>query len=258
MRVLVVDDDPALAKLAKQILCSHGYSVDHAETGEAVLTLIDHSRYDIVILDLMLPGIDGFEVVKKMRIAGHDTPVLILSGITRAPDKVTGLKLGADDYLTKPFEPSELIARIEAVVRRKRIIWNSPLCVGPVTLHQGNREVSVDGKPIHVTPTEFTVLEALALGKGMPLTKESLMRHIYGGIDEPDAQTIDVLVCRLRRKLNEAGVSGFIETVWGQGYMVSSQMAYPALPVASMHRLEPGFDRNGGRTPSVASSLSSR
>ena len=163
----------------------------------------------------MLPGIDGFEVVKKMRIAGHDTPVLILSGITRAPDKVTGLKLGADDYLTKPFEPSELIARIEAVVRRKRIIWNSPLCVGPVTLHQGNREVSVDGKPIHVTPTEFTVLEALALGKGMPLTKESLMRHIYGGIDEPDAQTIDVLVCKLRRKLNEAGVSGFIETVLG-------------------------------------------
>ena len=145
----------------------------------------------------MLPGIDGFEVVKKMRIAGHDTPVLILSGITRAPDKVTGLKLGADDYLTKPFEPSELIARIEAVVRRERIICNSPLCVGPVTLHQGNREVSVDGKPIHVTPTEFTVLEALALGKGMPLTKESLMRHIYGGIDEPDAQTIDVLVCRL-------------------------------------------------------------
>jgi two-component system, cell cycle response regulator CtrA len=255
MRVLVVEDDPALAKLAKQILCSHGYSVDHAETGEAVLQLIDRSRYDIVVLDLMLPGIDGFEVVRKMRIAGNDTPVLILSGITRAPDKVTGLKLGADDYLTKPFEPGELIARIEAVVRRNRIIWNQPLCVGPVKLQQGNREVSVAGKSIHLTRTEYAVLEALAIGKGMLHTKEGLMRHIYGGIDEPDSQTIDVLVCRLRRKLNEAGVSGFIKTVWGQGYMVPSQLAHPALPVASMHPLESCFDRNGGRTPPVASSL---
>jgi len=229
MRVLLVEDDLTAARGISLMLKSSGAVVDHTDTGEEALELTRHYEYDIVLLDIMLPDIEGYEVVRRMRIARNDTPVLILSGLARPQAKVKGLGMGADDYITKPFDRAELLARMQAIVRRCKGFSQPALCVGPLQLNLDSREVTVDGRPVHLTGKEYAILELLVLRKGMVLTKEAFLNHLYGGMDEPEMKIIDVFICKLRKKLAQAGADNMIGTVWGRGYMVREPSSDPLL-----------------------------
>jgi two-component system cell cycle response regulator CtrA len=220
MRVLLVEDDLTAARGVSLMLKAAGAVVDHSDTGEEALELSRHYEYDIVLLDLILPDIEGFEVVRRMRIARNDTPVLILSGLTRPQAKVKGLGLGADDFITKPFDKAELLARMQAVVRRSKGFSQPTLRIGPLELNLDSREVWIENKQVHLTGKEYSILELLVLRKGMVLTKEAFLNHLYGGLDEPEVKIIDVFICKLRKKLAQAGADNMIGTVWGRGYMI--------------------------------------
>ena len=221
MRILLVEDDRLTAQSIELMLKSEGYVVDHAEFGEDGLEIGKLYDYDLIILDLMLPDMDGYEVLRRLRDARVETPVLILSGLAEMDNKIKGLGYGADDYLTKPFDKRELVARIQAIVRRSRGHSQSTISVGPLAVNLDSRVVEVEGKPVHLTGKEFGIMELLALRKGSTLTKEMFLNHLYGGMDEPEAKIIDVFVCKLRKKLaNAADGTNFIETVWGRGYVL--------------------------------------
>ena len=220
MRVLLVEDDVTAARGVALMLKSSGAVVNHVDTGEEALELARHYDYDIIILDLMLPDIEGFEVVRRLRTSRNDTPILILSGLTRPAAKVKGLSLGADDFITKPFDRAELLARIQAIVRRSKGFSQSTLYIGPLRLNMDSREVTVDDKVVPLTGKEYSILELLVLRKGMVLTKEAFLNHLYGGMDEPEMKIIDVFVCKLRKKLAQAGAGNMIGTIWGRGYMI--------------------------------------
>jgi two-component system cell cycle response regulator CtrA len=223
MRVLLVEDDLTAARGVTLMLKAAGAVTDHSETGEEALELSRHYEYDIVLLDLVLPDMEGFEVVRRMRISRNDTPVLILSGVTRPQAKVKGLGLGADDFITKPFDKAELLARMQAVIRRSKGFSQPMLRIGHVELNLDSREVSVDGREVHLTGKEYAILELLVLRKGMVLTKEAFLNHLYGGMDEPEVKIIDVFICKLRKKLAQAGADNLIGTVWGRGYTIREQ-----------------------------------
>ncbi len=209
------------------MLQSGGAVVDQADTGEEALELVRHYDYDIVVLDLMLPDIEGYEVVRRMRSARDDTPVLILSGLSRPQAKVKGLGIGADDFITKPFDKAELLARMQAVVRRSKGFSQPMLRVGNLQLNLDSREVSIGSQLIHLTGKEYAILELLVLRKGMVLTKEAFLNHLYGGMDEPEMKIIDVFICKLRKKLAFAGAANLIGTVWGRGYMIREPIGEP-------------------------------
>lgn len=221
MRVLLVEDDASTARSIELALASEGIICDIAELGEEGLEIGKIYDYDIIILDLMLPDIDGYEVLLRLRAAKVKIPILILSGLSGAEQKIKGLGFGADDYLTKPFNRGELVARIQAIVRRSKGHSESVIRVGKVSVNLDNRTVDVTGSPLHLTSKEYAILELLALRKGQILTKEVFLNHLYGGIDEPELKIIDVFVCKLRKKLSEAsGGENYIETVWGRGYVL--------------------------------------
>ncbi|MGH7068231.1 MAG: response regulator transcription factor [Acetobacteraceae bacterium] len=220
MRVLLADDDSALAGMLSLALRSDGVVVDQASSGEEVLELVRHYDYDIVVLDLMLPDVDGYEVVRRMRSARIETPVLILSGISRPQAKVKGLGVGADDFVTKPFDSSELRARMQAIIRRSRGLSRPVLQIRELRIDLDCKEVTVRGIRVPLTAKEYAILELLALRKGFVLSKEAFLNHLYGGMDEPEIKIVDVFVCKLRKKLAQAGLTDLIETVWGQGYLV--------------------------------------
>ena len=233
MRVLLVEDDADAARGVSLLLKSAGTVVDVAEAGEEALELTRHYDYDIVILDLMLPDMEGYEVVRRMRAARMETPVLILSGLSRPQAKVKGLALGADDFITKPYDRSELVARIQAVVRRSKGFSQPSLRVGELQLNLDSHEVFVNGTEVALTGKEYAILELLALRKGMILTKEAFLNHLYGGMDEPEIKIIDVFICKLRKKLKSAGAGNLIGTVWGRGYMMrepEQRQVFAALP----------------------------
>ncbi len=222
MRVLLVEDDLIAARGISLMLKAAGAVVDHASAGEEAMELTRHYEYDIILLDLMLPDIEGYEVVRRLRIARDDTPILILSGLVRSPAKVKALGLGADDFITKPFDNAELLARMQAVVRRCKGFSQPTLRVGAVELNLDSREVFVDGTEVRLTGKEYSILELLVLRRGMVLTKEAFLNHLYGGLDEPEVKIIDVFICKLRKKLADAGADSFIGTIWGRGYMIRS------------------------------------
>ncbi len=230
MRVLLIEDDLTAARGLSIMLKTGGAVVDQADTGEEALELVRHYDYDIVLLDLMLPDMEGYEVVRRMRAARIDTPVLIVSGLTRPQAKVKGLAMGADDFLTKPFDKAELQARIQAVVRRSKGFSQPTLRVGPLLLNLDSREVTIDGQIVHLTGKEYAILELLVLRKGMVLTKEAFLNHLYGGMDEPEMKIIDVFVCKLRKKLAMAGADNLIGTVWGRGYMIRDTAERESVP----------------------------
>ena len=221
MRVLLVEDDPAIAKSVELMLKSTGMVVDTTDMGEDGLEIGKLYDYDIIILDLMLPDMDGLEVLRRLRDARVETPVLILSGLTESEMKVKGLGSGADDYLTKPFDKNELLARIQAIVRRSQGHAQSIIKTGKLSVNLDANTVDVAGQTIHLTGKEYGILELLSLRKGTTLTKEMFLNHLYGGMDEPELKIIDVFICKLRKKLAEA-TSGenYIETVWGRGYVL--------------------------------------
>ena len=221
MRVLLVEDDQSTAKASELSLASEGIICDTTELGEEGLEIGKMYDYDIIILDLMLPDIDGYEVLRRFRAAKINTPILILSGLSGPDQKIKGLGYGADDYLTKPFNKGELIARIQAIVRRSKGHSESIIRTGKLTVNLDTRAVEVDSKPLHLTSKEYGIIELLSLRKGSTLTKEMFLNHLYGGIDEPELKIIDVFVCKLRKKLQEAsGGDNYIETVWGRGYVL--------------------------------------
>jgi two-component system, cell cycle response regulator CtrA len=221
MRALVVEDDPVSARLIDTALKAEGIISEPAESGEDAIDLAKHYDFDIVVLDLRLPDMEGFEVVRRLRAAKVRTPVLILSGMKDTDDKVRGLTGGADDYLTKPFHKSELIARIHAIVRRSKGHSESVIKTGKLLINLDTRSVDVDGRRLHVTGKEYSILELLSLRKGTTLTKEMFLDHLYGGIDEPELKIIDVFICKLRKKIAAAtGGDHYIETVWGRGYVL--------------------------------------
>lgn len=221
MRVLLIEDDPATLKSVEMMLQSENMVTDTTDLGEDGLDLAKIYDYDIIILDLMLPDMEGMEVLRRLRDARVDTPVLILSGLTESENKVKGLGSGADDYLTKPFDKSELLARIQAIVRRSKGHAQSIIETGRLSVNLDARTVDVDSQPIHLTGKEYGILELLSLRKGTTLTKEMFLNHLYGGMDEPELKIIDVFICKLRKKLGAAtGGENYIETVWGRGYVL--------------------------------------
>ena len=221
MRVLLVEDDQSTAKSIELMLKSDGFVVDMTDLGEDGLEIGKLYDYDIIILDLMLPDMDGYEVLKRLRASKVETPILILSGLSEIANKIKGLGFGADDYLTKPFDKRELVARIQAIVRRSQGHAQSEIVTGKVRVNLDSRIVEVDGTMLHLTGKEYGILELLSLRKGSTLTKEMFLNHLYGGMDEPEVKIIDVFICKLRKKLLEAsGGDNYIETVWGRGYVL--------------------------------------
>ncbi len=221
MRVLVIEDDPVSARMVETALTADRMVVEVATTGEEGVELARLYDFDIIVLDLRLPDMDGCEVVRRLRGARVRTPILILSGRSDPVDKVRGLTTGADDYITKPFHREELLARIHAIVRRAQGHAHSVIRTGKLVVDLDARTVYVDGKRLHVTNKEYAILEFLSLRKGTTLTKEMFLDHLYGGIDEPELKIIDVFICKLRKKIAAlTGGEHYIETVWGRGYML--------------------------------------
>ena len=221
MRVLLVEDDSATAASIEMMLRAEGFICDTTDLGEDGLEIGKLYDYDIIILDLMLPDIDGYEVLRRLRAARVRTPILILSGLGELDHKIKGLGFGADDFLTKPFDRRELIARIQAIVRRAKGHSESVIRTGKLTVNLDSRTVEVEGAPLHLTGKEYGILELLSLRKGTTLTKEMFLNHLYGGMDEPELKIIDVFVCKLRKKLSTAAAGdNYIETVWGRGYVL--------------------------------------
>lgn len=221
MRILLVEDDSSTAKSIELMLKSENFVVDSTDLGEDGLEIGKLYDYDLMILDLMLPDIDGYEVLRRLRSARVTTPVLILSGLSEPDSKVKGLGFGADDYLTKPFDKAELIARIHAIVRRSKGHSESVIRTGKLMVNLDTRTVEVNQQPLHLTGKEYGILELLSLRKGTTLTKEMFLNHLYGGMDEPELKIIDVFICKLRKKLTAAtNGENYIETVWGRGYVL--------------------------------------
>ena len=221
MRVLLIEDEPTTAKSIELMLGTEGFNVYTTDLGEEGLDLAKLYDYDIILLDLNLPDMHGYDVLKKVRTAKVSTPVLILSGIGEMDSKVRALGFGADDYVTKPFHRDELVARIHAIVRRSKGHSQSVIRTGKLAVNLDAKTVEVDGSRVHLTGKEYAMLELLSLRKGTTLTKEMFLNHLYGGMDEPELKIIDVFICKLRKKLSLAcGGANYIETVWGRGYVL--------------------------------------
>jgi two-component system cell cycle response regulator CtrA len=219
MRVLLIEDDEQVARSIELMLKAAGFNIYTTDMGEDGVDLGKVYEYDLIILDLGLPDISGYEVLKQLRMSRVNTPVLILSGNPDIEAKVKTLGFGADDYLTKPFNKDELIARITAIVRRSKGHAESVIRTGDIIVNLDAKTVEVNNQRVHLTGKEYQMFELLSLRKGTTLTKEMFLNHLYGGMDEPELKIIDVFICKLRKKLS-ASSSGmdYIETLWGRGY----------------------------------------
>jgi two-component system, cell cycle response regulator CtrA len=221
MRVLLIEDDVAMARSIELMLRSEGFNVYTTDLGEEGVDLGKLYDYDIIVLDLQLPDMSGFDVLKALRLGKLRTPVLILSGNAIVETKVKALGFGADDYMTKPFHKDELVARIHAVVRRSKGHSQSVITTGSLSVNLDAKTVETDGARVHLTGKEYQILELLSLRKGTTLTKEMFLNHLYGGLDEPELKIIDVFICKLRKKLAVAcNGEHYIETMWGRGYVL--------------------------------------
>ena len=219
MRVLLIEDEPALAQSIELMLRSEKLQVTTAVLGEEGLRLGHAGEHDVILLDLNLPDISGYEVLRSLRAARVKTPVLILSGLAGIENKVKGLGFGADDYLTKPFHKDELVARVQAVVRRSAEEPEVVVRCGDLAVRMEAKRAEIGGRAVNLTGKEYAMLELMATRQGTPITKEMFLNALYGGMDEPMLKIIDVFVCKLRKKLAEAsGGKEYIETVWGRGY----------------------------------------
>lgn len=221
MRVLLIEDEPSTAKAVEIMLSGEGFNVYTTNLGEEGIDLGRLYDYDIICLDLNLPDMNGYDVLKKLRAARVETPILILSGYADIESKLRGFGMGADDYMTKPFHREELVARIYAIIRRSKGHSQSIIRTGHLSVNLDAKTVDVAGTRVHLTGKEYMILELLSLRKGTTLTKEMFLNHLYGGMDEPELKIIDVFICKLRKKLALAcGGQNYIETIWGRGYVL--------------------------------------
>jgi two-component system OmpR family response regulator len=221
--VLVVEDEVKMAGLLKRGLEEEGYAVDMSGTGHDALWLASENPYDAVVLDIMLPDIDGFEVCRRLRAAGRWSPVLMLTARDAVPDRVSGLDAGADDYMTKPFSFAELLARLRAMVRRGATERPPFLAVGDLTLDPATRGVSRAGTPVELTAKEFALLEYFMRHPGEVLSRTRLIDHVWDFAYEGDSNVVDVYVRYLREKVDRPFGSGSIETVRGAGYRLREE-----------------------------------
>ena len=204
MRILLVEDDPTTSRSIELMLTHANLNVYCTDLGEDGIDLAKLYDYDLILLDLNLPDMSGHEVLRQLRLARVETPILILSGSDDTENKIKGFGFGADDYLTKPFHREELVARIHAIIRRSKGHSQSIIRTGQVNVNLDAKTVDVEGKTVHLTGKEYQMLELLSLRKGTTLTKEMFLNHLYGGMDEPELKIIDVFICKLRKKLAEA------------------------------------------------------
>jgi two-component system, cell cycle response regulator CtrA len=221
MRALLIEDDSATAQSIELMLKSESISVYKTDVGEEGIDLGKLYDYDIILLDLNLPDMSGFEVLRTLRVSRVKTPILILSGLADIEGKCKALGFGADDYMTKPFHRDELVARIHAIVRRSKGHAQSVIQNGDIVLNLDSKTIEVGGARINFTGKEYKMLELLMLHKDRPVTKEMFLNHLYGGMDEPEVKIIDVFICKLRKKLTNASRGkNIIETIWGRGYVL--------------------------------------
>ena len=229
MRILMIEDDRATVAAVELMLAAEGWSVYDTDLGAEGVDLGKIYDYDVILLDLGLPDMSGMDVLRKLRAAAVKTPIIVVSGSRETETKVRSFGLGADDYLTKPFHREELTARIRAVSRRSNGHAQAVITTGPLSVNLDRHACEIEGAPIHLTASEYAILELLSLKKGATVTKDMFLTHLYDGKDEPDGKIIDVFVCKLRRKLREATHGQeLIETVWGRGYTLKA----PKLPAA--------------------------
>lgn len=234
MRILLVEDDPMTSKSIEMMLASANLNVYATDLGEEGIDLAKLYDYDLILLDINLPDMNGHEVLRQLRLSKIDTPILILSGMDDTENKIKGFGFGADDYMTKPFHREELVARIHAIVRRSKGHAQSLITTGDIVVNLDAKTVEAGGRPVHLTGKEYQMFELLSLRKGTTLTKEMFLNHLYGGMDEPELKIIDVFICKLRKKLSNAlDGENYIETVWGRGYVLREPVAAEgAQPIA--------------------------
>jgi two-component system, OmpR family, response regulator len=223
VRVLVVEDEVKMAALLQRGLREEGYAVDVASEGSEALWLATENGYDAIVLDVMLPDLDGFEVCRKLREAGRWSPVLMLTARDGVPDRVAGLDAGADDYLTKPFSFAELLARLRALVRRGAPERPAVLRVGDLVLDPATRRVARDGSPVELTAREFALLEFFMRHPGEVLSRTRLIEHVWDFAFEGDSNVVDVYVRYLREKIDRPFARDSIETVRGAGYRLREE-----------------------------------
>jgi len=236
MRVLLVEDDPTTSRSIEMMLTHANLNVYATDLGEEGIDLAKLYDYDLILLDLNLPDMEGHEVLRQLRLARVETPILILTGSDDTENKIKSFGFGADDYLTKPFHREELVARIHAIIRRSKGHAQSVIKTGKVAVNLDAKTVDAGGRAVHLTGKEYQMLELLSLRKGTTLTKEMFLNHLYGGMDEPELKIIDVFICKLRKKLAEATEGdNYIETVWGRGYVLRDPdpLAVEPEPVAA-------------------------
>jgi two-component system response regulator PhoP len=218
MRILIVEDELSLQSQLAEALREQDYVVDVASDGEEGLYFGKEYPVDLAIIDLGLPKIDGVEVIKQLRAAGHSYPILILTARNRWQEKVEGLESGADDYLTKPFHPEELLARLKVLLRRSVGLADNVLVCGPVKIDTSSKQVFLSDEPLTITAYEYRLLSYLMMHTGKVLSKRQLVDHIYEEDDDRDSNTIEVFIRRLRKKLDPDGELKPIETQRGRGY----------------------------------------
>ncbi|MDQ2683550.1 MAG: response regulator transcription factor [Chloroflexota bacterium] len=221
MRILIVEDEAQLATIVRRVLEQERFEVDLASAGPEGLDAALTGAYDVVILDRMLPGMDGATIVREMRAEGVETPVLMLTALADLPDRVEGLNAGADDYLGKPFAFEELIARLHALVRRiDRPLAPDRIEIGPVAIDLRARSVERDGKPVELSAREFAVLELLARNRGTVLSRDRILERVWGLEAEPQGNVVELYIFYLRRKLGHTAAAPVIRTIRGSGYVL--------------------------------------
>jgi two-component system, cell cycle response regulator CtrA len=225
MRILVAEGNFITAQVISRVLQARGVIVEQTERGKDALELVKRYDFDLVMLDLTLPDMEAYEVVRRMRAVRLNTPVLILSGVSRPAAQLKAFEMGADEFMTKPFDNAELLARVQAVIRRSKGFSQPCVQFGPVTLDLNSRVVTINGKVVKFSKKEFSILELMILRRGTVLTKEAFLSHLYDGRNEPDMKIIDVFICKMRKKLADAGAKELIETIWGRGYMMRHSLA---------------------------------
>lgn len=223
MKILVVEDEKQIADFVKKGLAEQGFLVEHCANGDEAMVLMFSQPYDAIVLDIMLPGRDGLSILKQFRKKGHATPVILLTARSELDERIEGLNIGADDYMTKPFYVEELAARLHAVARRTSDEATSLLQAGDLTVNLITREVKVAGKSVKLTSREFGLLEYLMRSPGRVYTRTQMLEHVWGYDFDPNTNLVDVHIQRLRKKLSPDKENPIIETIRGVGYRVRKE-----------------------------------